>query len=136
MLFRSEAAQRGYSVGGTAATHYAAAITASILYWDGTEAEAITYLAKPGVVYSVANWKQSIGVQKWIALYNRPVTGWLEVRRLDFPVLLPPANPDSGFPNRFPYPANEQTLNPENYTSAAEAIGKDLVETKIFWDKF
>lgn len=137
-FYRAEAKERGFTVGGTAEEHYNNAITASILDWGGTVENAAAYLASPAVKYSTAAgaWKQKIGFQKWIALYNRPVTGWLEVRRLDFPVLQPPANPDSGFPNRFNYPANEQTLNPENYTLAAQAIGTDRVETKLFWDKF
>jgi len=123
-------------VSGTAAEHYNNAIRASILDWGGSDAEATAYLAKPAVAYTTAAgaWKQKIGFQKWIALYNRPATGWLEIRRLDYPVLQPPAQPDSGFPNRFAYPSNEQTLNPENYTEAAAAIGEDKVETKIFWD--
>ncbi len=137
-FYRAEAAERGFTVSGSAQEHYNNAITASIIDWGGTASEATTYLAQPEVNYNTApgDWKQKIGVQKWIALYNRPAIGWLEIRRLDFPKLNPPADPDSGFPNRFPYPANEQTLNPDNYTSAAEAIGGDVVETKIFWDVF
>ncbi len=136
-FYRAEAKERGFTVSGTAEEHYNKAIRASILDWGGTDAEATAYLAKPAVKYATAAgaWKQKIGFQKWIALYNRPATGWLEIRRLDFPVLQPPANPDSGFPNRFPYPANEQTLNPENYSKAASDIGGDKVETKLFWDK-
>ena len=136
-FYRAEAKERGFTVSGTAEEHYNNAIRASILDWGGTDAEATLYLAKPAVKYTTAagTWKQKIGLQKWIALYNRPATGWLEIRRLDFPVLQPPANPDSGFPNRFNYPANEQTLNPENYTKAASDIGGDMVETKLFWDK-
>lgn len=137
-FYRAEAKERGFTVTGTAEEHYNNAIRASILYWGGTDGEATSYLAKPAVKYATAtgDWKEKIGFQKWIALYNRPATGWLEIRRLDFPVLPPPANPDSGFPNRFPYPANEQTLNPGNYTKAASDIGGDKVETKLFWDKF
>jgi len=135
-FYRAEAKERGFTVSGTAQEHYNNAIRASILDWGGTDAQATAYLAKPAVSYTTAAgvWKQKIGFQKWIALYNRPATGWLEIRRLDFPVLQPPASPDSGFPNRFPYPANEQTLNPGNYTAAAQAIGSDEAETKLFWD--
>jgi hypothetical protein len=45
-------------------------------------------------------------------------------------------NAISGFPNRFPYPGNEQQLNGTNYTAAAAIMGNDKVETKLFWDKF
>ena len=111
---------------------------ASILYWGGTEAQAAAYLAQPSVAYATAsaNYKEKIGVQKWLALYNRPVPAWTEVRRLDFTALAAPAAAKSGFPNRLTYPTNEQTLNNAAYTAATSKAGKDDVETKVFWDKF
>ncbi len=137
-FFKAEAVERGYNVGGTAADHYNNAIKASILAWGGTAADADAYLAQPEVAYATAagTWKQKIGFQKWIALYNRPFDGWTEYRRFDFPVLTPPVGAKSGFPNRYSYPANEQQLNPDNYTSAAAKFGGDKVESKLFWDKF
>ncbi len=137
-FYRAEAAERNYTVTGTAASHYNNAITASILYWGGTAADAATYLARPDVAYTTAagTWKEKIGTQKWIALYNRPFNGWTELRRFDYPKITPPISAKSGFPNRFTYPSNEQQLNGSNYTSAASAIGGDKVETKLFWDKF
>jgi Starch-binding associating with outer membrane len=136
-FLRAEAAERGYTVAGTAESHYNKAIVASILYWGGTQAEADAYLAQPSVAYATAagNWKEKIATQKWIALYNRPYEGWTELRRLDFPKISTPVNAKSGFPTRFSYPANEQTLNGANYTAAASAIGGDVVTTKLFWDK-
>ena len=137
-FYKAEAVERGYSIPGTAALHYNNAITASIKYWGGTSADASTYLANPSVNYLTAagNWKQKIATQKWIALYNRPYEGWVEIRRLDFPILTLPAGAKSGFPNRFTYPDIEQTTNGTNYTTASAAIGGDKVETKLFWDKF
>jgi len=137
-FLRAEAKERGYAVAGTAEQHYINAITASILYWGGTDADAATYLAQPAVAYATATggYKQRIGFQKWIAFYNRPFDGWVEVRRLDYPALTLPVGALSGFPNRFPYPGNEQQLNGTNYTSAAAIMGNDKVETKLFWDKF
>jgi hypothetical protein len=136
-FYRAEAKERGFSIAGTAAEHYNNAIKASIIYWGGTNAQADAYLAQPGVAYNTApgNYKQKIGTQKWIALYNRPFEAWTEVRRLDYPKLAPPAGAKSGFPNRLTYPTNEQTLNPESYTAAAGKIGSDKVEAKVFWDK-
>ena len=137
-FYRAEAKERGYNVAGTAEQHYNNAIRASIIFWGGTNADADAYLAKPEVAYSTASgtYKEKIGFQKWIALYNRPFEGWTELRRLDFPVLTPPLAAKSGFPNRLQYPNNEQQLNGTNYTSAASKIGGDKVETKLFWDKF
>ena len=39
-------------------------------------------------------------------------------------------------PVRYLYPGAEQTKNETNYTKAASDIGGDLMNTKIFWDKF
>lgn len=137
-FYRAEAIERGYAVAGTAETHYNNAITASIVYWGGTVAEATAYLATPAVNYATATgtWKQKIGTQKWIALYNRPFSAWTEMRRLDFPAITAPVGAKSGFPTRLTYPSNEQQLNGTNYTTAAAAIGGDVVTTKLFWDKF
>ena len=90
------------------------------------------------VAYTTAtgNYKEKIGTQKWIALQNRGYEAWTEYRRLDFPVLVPPTTAKSGFPNRFTYPTNEQTLNGSNYTEAAAKMGGDKVESKIFGISF
>jgi hypothetical protein len=137
----AEAVERGF-ITGTAATYYNNAVTGSITYWGGTAEQAATYLAQPRVAYATAagDWKQKIGFQKWIALYNRGWESWIEWRRLDAPKLSPPAggNAPAGLaiPVRMIYPINEQTLNPSNREAAASAIGGDLATTKLWWDKF
>lgn len=143
----AEASQRGFAVpGGTAEQHYNNGVTASIVYWGGTAAQAAAYLVRPDVAYTTAStdYKEVIGVQKWIALYNRGYESWTEWRRLDFPKLAPPssANAPAGqsvpdgltIPVRLIYPINEQTLNGAKRAEAAAAIGGDLVKTKLFWD--
>ena len=136
----AEAAARGYSVGGTAATFYANAVRASILDWGGNDAQASTYLQQASVAYATAagDYRQKIGIQKWISLYNRGIDAWVEQRRLDYPALQPAEDALSGFPNRFTYPVNEQNVNNANRTSAVAALGGegDVVETKLFFDKF
>jgi len=47
-----------------------------------------------------------------------------------------PTHALSGFPVRFTYPILEQNINTSNYNAGASAIGGDVVETKLFWDKF
>lgn len=140
-FLRAEAIERGWTVSGTAATHYNNGITASILWWGGSVADATTYLVDPRVNYATTpgNYKQKIGFQKWIALYNQPIQGWVEMRRLDYPntsVVPAPVGAKSGYPTRLPYSQGEQVLNPDSYTAAASAIGGDLVTTKLWWDKF
>ena len=96
------------------------------------------YLAQPSVAYTTAegNYKQKIGTQKWLGLFDRGVESWAEWRRLDFPVLNPPEGMSyDDIPMRMPYPYNENKMNLTNYTAAAAAIGGDQATTKLFWDK-
>lgn len=138
----AEAAARTFAVGGTAKSHYDAGITASILNWGGSAADATTFLAQTNVDYDTTlaastatmPWKEVIGNQKWLALYNRGLEAWTSIRLLDFPILAEPSQPVSEFPNRYTYPVVEQTLNGANYQSASSAIGGDVAETKLFWD--
>ncbi|MFC2113511.1 SusD/RagB family nutrient-binding outer membrane lipoprotein [Bacteroidota bacterium] len=136
LFYIAEAAERGYSVGMTAEAAYDAAITASFDFWDISG--VASYLAKPEVAYTRApgTWKERIAKQAYLAFYTRGLEAWTEWRRLDFPVFAMPPNPFTNtIPNRFIYPINEQTLNPDNYTTAAAAMGGDIVDNKIFWDK-
>ncbi|MCK0147984.1 SusD/RagB family nutrient-binding outer membrane lipoprotein [Arenibacter sp. F26102] len=141
-LLLAEARARLFEVGGTAKEHYDAGITASILDWGGTEDEATTYLSQPNVDYDLAilastattPWKEVIGTQKWIALYNRGLEAWTSIRLLDYPLMATPVEAVSGFPNRYTYPIIEQSLNGANYGTASSAIGGDEAETKLFWD--
>ena len=138
LFYLAEAAARGYSVGGTAASYYTAGVTASILFWGGTAADAAAYLAQPSVNYATApgTWQQKIGTQEYIAFYTRGLEGYNEWRRLGYPILnLPPTiSSYSQIPRRLTYPVNEQTLNAANYNQAASAIGGDLLTTRVFWD--
>ncbi len=132
----AEATERGFNVGGTTEDLYNQAITASIEYWGGSITDATTYLAQPSVAYTTAtgDWKEKIGVQKWIGLYNRGFAAWNSWKLLDQPVLPAPADPVSDTPVRYTFPIGEQTLNGDSYNAAATAIGGDAVTTKLFWD--
>lgn len=134
----AEAAQRGATLPMTAEDYYAEGIRASMEYWsDATSGEIDTYIAANP--YDAGNWRQSIGVQKWIALYMQGFQGWIEYRRLDFTGVL-------GFPvngplidiNQIPvrrvYPPDEQTLNNANYREAVARQGADNFVTKVWWD--
>ncbi|MCB2219812.1 MAG: SusD/RagB family nutrient-binding outer membrane lipoprotein [Bacteroidetes bacterium] len=137
-FYLAEAAQRGFSVGGSAEEHYNNGIKASFEFWGLSSDDADAYIAKPEVAYDGANWKESIGEQAWIAYYLRGHLAWNTWRRLDYPELtMPPSPAEPGvIPKRFTYPVNEQTLNATNYYNASSAIGGDLQATKLFWDKF
>jgi hypothetical protein len=133
----AEAAQRGWNVGGSAQEWYNKGIAASVIYWGGTQEDADAYIAQADVAYDAANWKKSIGTQKWIALYNQGVEAWAEWRRLDFPVLNVPEGLTYGdIPMRMNYPFDEGELNPKGYEAAVAAMGGDTQKIKLFWDKF
>lgn len=144
-FYLAEAVERGF-ITGSAAEHYTKGIVASMAFWKGiTEDQAlastdvIAYLARPDVLYATAtgNYKQKIGTQAWIALFNRGHEAWTEWRRLDYPVLNPPTggNAPAGLkiPVRLIYPPTESSLN-SNYAAAAAKMGGDVVTFKLFWD--
>jgi hypothetical protein len=135
----AEAAER--SLGGVTdpKTHYDNAILASMKYWGVSDADAEAYLNQESVAYSTApgDYKQKIGTQKWLGLFDRGVEAWAEWRRLDYPVLNPPSGMTyADIPVRMPYPFNENKMNKDNYTAASTAIGGDEATTKLFWDKY
>lgn len=136
-FYLAEAAARGYSVGGTAASFYKNGVEASILEWGGTQADADAYYAQPSVTYATATgtYQQKIGTQAWIALYNRAWDAWVDSRRLGFPVFPAPDGAVSAFPQRFTYPVTETNVNSQNYKQAASAIGGDTKTTNLFFVK-
>ncbi len=135
----AEAAERNiYGVPADAAGHYNNAILESMKYWGVPDDAAASYLSQPSVAYATAGgtYKQKIGNQKWLGLFDRGVESWAEWRRLDFPVLNPPEGMEyTDIPMRMPFPYNENKMNLDNYTAAAAAIGGDQATTKLFWDR-
>ncbi len=134
MFYLAEAAAKGVSLPKTADEYYSDAITASFQWWTGSTDSVSSYLAK----YPYSDVK-SVAFQSWIANYMKGLVSWTTYRRVDgaIPLVMPPYPPEgvTSVPTRFTYPINEQTLNPDNYNSAASAIGGDKLTTKIFWDK-
>ena len=144
----AEAVARGWAVSGSAKSHYDAGTTASIDFWTdlngnpATPGDISTYLSQAGVDYDSLmaagqTWKQIVGKQKWIALYNQGIQGWTEWRRLDFGILQLPADgvlDGNGIPTRMLYAFDEQTLNAGNYSAAIVNQGPDLQNTKLWWD--
>jgi hypothetical protein len=134
-FIKSEAAARGW--GGDASALYNSAITASMEYWGVAPADIAIYLARPDVNIPItaANFRQVIGEQKWLALYNRGYDAWVEWRRLDYPQLTPAVSQKNPFPLRYPYTTGEYNLNGANVAEAAAKIpGGDKADSKVFWD--
>jgi len=133
---RAEAAARGFTA-ENAETLYNQAIKASLKQFGITGDDVVNaYLGQPSVKYNSANYKQSIGVQKWIALFGQGMEAFAEWRRLDYPQL-PPAvagTLDGKIPVRYIYPGSEQSLNLKNYKAAVARQGADLLTTKLWFD--
>jgi len=133
----AEAAERDFAGVTNPGEHYRVAIMTSMEYWGVSEIDALAYLGQPAVSYGAAggDYKQKIGTQKWLGLFDRGVEAWAEWRRLDYPLLYPPEGMTYGdIPTRMPYPYNEDTQNKANYEAASSAIGGDAATTRLFWD--
>jgi hypothetical protein len=140
----AEAEERGWSVSGTTSEWYERGITASLEEWGVSDATVVAdYLAQPTVAYATAagNWKQKIGVQKWVALFLQGTQGWCEWRRLDFEKFQLPVDGtltdigDKVAPLRLFYPVNEQTQNGASYQAALGLLGgADKLSTRLWWD--
>ncbi|WP_080905438.1 SusD/RagB family nutrient-binding outer membrane lipoprotein [Parabacteroides sp. Marseille-P3160] len=132
----SESVARGY-ITGNAEDYYRRAITASLNQFGITDEAVISsYLNQEGVKYNAANYKKSIGEQKWIAFFGQGLDAFAEWRRLDYPELKagPASVLEGQIPLRLYYPGTEQSLNGKNYQLAVENQGRDLLTTRLWFD--
>lgn len=132
---RAEAAARGFTTENAEAL-YKQAIQASFSQYGISGGVVDIYLTQPKVQYNAANYKKSIGEQKWIALFGQGLEAFAEWRRLDYPVLQPAVQGvlDGKLPVRFIYPGTEQSLNGSNYKAAVASQGADVLTTKLWFD--
>jgi hypothetical protein len=137
LFLRAEAAARGW-VGGPleAKQLYEDGIRAS-MQRHGISSDAINaYLAQPGVAYQGL---RSIYMQKWIALYGNGPEQYASWRRQTIggehvPFLTPaPGAQVQKVPYRLTYPAQEQSVNAENWTAAVAANGGGTLYDKPVW---
>ncbi|RAJ80060.1 SusD-like starch-binding protein associating with outer membrane [Chitinophaga dinghuensis] len=137
LFILAEAAQRGF-YNGNASDLYQQAVRASFKQYGITGATVDAYLAQPAVQYNVANYKKSIGDQKWLALFSESLEAFAEWRRLDYPQLKPAYTGVllGKMPVRFTYPSSEQALNGINYKAAVARQGTDLLTTKVWFDMY
>jgi hypothetical protein len=127
----AEAYQRG-NLSGDAANAYANGVTASMNYWGIDDSAAIAgYITSNS--YNAANWKESIGTQKWVALYMNGFQAWNEWRRLDYPILtVPVAAQLTSIPVRMPYPLSETQSNAEQLGLVTSTPAN--MTSKVWWD--
>lgn len=136
-FYLAEAAEQTFNVGGSASFFYTNGITASIEYWGGSPGDVIGYLARTDVAYASApgTWREKIGTQFWLAMYNRGFEGWTVWRKFDAPTLNIAVESGLPVPNRYTYPIDEQNLNSTNWADGSSGLGAggDAQSTKLFW---
>ncbi|WP_207766409.1 SusD/RagB family nutrient-binding outer membrane lipoprotein [Siphonobacter curvatus] len=146
-LLLAEAATRGYTVTGSAATHYKNAVSAGLqsLAKFGTTvaidaATADAYATAHPLV--AANALKQINEQYWAttSILQNFIEAWSNWRRSGYPQLTPvnyTGNFSSGsIPRRELYPTGEGSLNPTNYKEAASRLPNgDVWTSRIWWDK-
>ena len=107
-----------------------------------TDAEYAAYIAQPAVAFNAADAKELINTQAWILHFHNPAEAWANVRRADYPALLPPApggkNPlidGYDIPVRFCYPLKEETYSKEAYQAAKDrVVGGYSWHARLWWD--
>lgn len=128
----AEAAEKGL-IDGDAKTYYDRAVTLSFAQW-GLEVPA-DFLATTAP-YSADT--EVLAEQKWLALYHNSVQGWLSWKRTGKPSFITagPGTVNGGkVPVRLMYPAIEQSVNAANYRAAADGIGGDNINSRVWWDR-
>jgi Susd and RagB outer membrane lipoprotein len=162
-LLRAEGALNGWAMGGTAKELYEKGIETSMKQWGITDAAKITaYVASaktpmaPGDQQAspalsnipvkwgatVAEQREQIGTQKWLAIYPDGIEAWAEFRRTRFPKLYAPVNsenadvPKGQFLRRIPFIDLEKATNAAAVSAAVPLLGgADKANTPLWWDK-
>lgn len=131
----AEAALKGF-INANPEELYNAAVIDAFEYWNTNLPNS--YLSG-AANFNASNSSplQQIITQKWIASVTQGYEGWIEYRRTGFPALNPvAASLNNGLiPVRMPYPAEEATLNANNYTSAADATNGNSLNVKVWWNE-
>ena len=128
----ADAANRGWTTPSTADVHYANAVSASIIQWGGSQADADAFLMEPAVAWDAANAEMLIGTQKWVAMYDQGLEAWSTWRMYDYPAMNIAAEAGTIPPYRYNYSVDEYSVNGTNV--AAANSGSDALTSKVFWD--
>jgi hypothetical protein len=131
----AEAAEKGL-ITAPAQTLYETGVTQAYEYWN-TPLPA-NYLTTVAAYNANANDPiEQIITQKWIASVINGYEGWIEYRRTGFPALktISASFNNDLIPVRMPYPAEEASLNADNYNVAAAATNDNDINVPVWWDE-
>ncbi|NML66055.1 SusD/RagB family nutrient-binding outer membrane lipoprotein [Hymenobacter sp. RP-2-7] len=145
----AEAANRGWSVGANAATHYANGLRSALESLGQFSTNATiststitTFVAANPLSSNTAQQLQQINEQYWVetcTTFNF-LEAWFNWRRSGYPVLTPVNYPgnvtNATIPRRMIYPATEIGNNPTGYAAGVASLsGGDLLTSRVWWDK-
>ncbi|MFT7429342.1 MAG: hypothetical protein ACI9IZ_001840, partial [Nonlabens sp.] len=131
----AEAAEKGL-ITASAQTLYETGVTQAYEYWN--TALPANYLTTDAAYAANTNDPiEQIITQKWIASVINGYEGWIEYRRTGFPALktISASFNNDLIPVRMPYPAEEASLNAENYNVAAAATNNNDINVPVWWDE-
>lgn len=116
-----------------AKTAYEKGVKAAIEQWGVTMPADYFTNATAGYDGSL----ERIMLQKYYALFFVDYQQWFEYRRTGFPVLPVEAGMQNNgvMPSRFEYPLSVRISSPDNYKAAAEGMGGDNINSKVWWEK-
>lgn len=146
-LLLADAAARGISVPGNAASYYAAGVEAALVSigkFGGTSitpaAAAAFAVANPLDTSSATASLKMINEQIWATtgIFANFVESWNNWKRSGYPELTPinyTGNFSGGqIPTRQLYPASEASTNPNGLAGGVTSMGGDTWVTKVWWD--
>lgn len=110
---------------------------ADIAATDVSESTLLSWIASSSYKFDQRKALEQIATQKWMHFgILQPWENWTEYRRTDLPVLLD--DKENGVllnqgkaPVRFLYPANEMSMNAQNYATVSD---QNYPDKKLWWD--
>lgn len=135
----AEASKNGWSTGMTTQEAYEEGVRASLEENGIDDADINTYLTSAGHGAFDDTYEQ-IYLQEWIALFKQGIEGWSLYRRTGVPTThyVAPGSRYTGHnspPFRYPYPANEATLNGANSSPFIDEVVDDFWGKKMWYDQ-
>ncbi|OJV35004.1 MAG: hypothetical protein BGO33_02140 [Bacteroidia bacterium 43-41] len=160
-FLRAEGALNGWRMDGTAEELYNKGIETSMKQWGISPDDIAGYIQSdkqpiapdddqnsPAVASipvkfsnNVAEQRQQIGTQKWLAIFPNGMEAWAEFRRSGYPLMYPvyqsdnPLLPQESFIKRLPFPLTEEANNKTELEKGKALLGgPDNVATNLWWD--
>ncbi len=160
-FLRAEGALNGWNMDGTAEELYHKGIEISMEQWGIASDKIVGYIQSdkqpvapgddqesPAVASIPVKWsnniaeqRQQIGTQKWLAIFPDGMEAWAEFRRSGYPVMYPvyqsdnPLLPQGSFIKRLPFPLTEEANNKAELEKGKALLGgPDHVATNLWWD--